>query len=44
MDFNFEVYGEVEFCDWCWGDLSELLGLIIFWKRVIYEKVVVVFE
>lgn len=43
-DFNLEAHGEVEFCDWRWGDLSELPGLIIPWKRATYEKVVAAFE
>ena len=43
-DFNLEAHGEVEFCDWRWGDLSELPGLIIPWKRATYEQVVAAFE
>lgn len=39
-DFNLEAHGEVEFCDWRWGQLDELPDLIIPWKRATYVALV----
>ena len=38
-DFNLDAHGEVEFDDWRWGELAEAPGLIIPWKRPVYEAV-----
>lgn len=34
----------VEFDDWCWGDLADIPGLIVPFKRQTYEQVVEAFK
>jgi len=38
-DFDLEAHGEVEFDAWRWAPLSDAPGVIIPWKRPVYEQV-----
>jgi len=42
--FNLTTHGEQEFSEWRWGQLHEAPGLIIPFKRTVYERVAVEFE
>lgn len=42
-DFDLERHGEVEFDAWRWESLAAIPGLIIPWKRAVYDQVVAAF-
>jgi putative (di)nucleoside polyphosphate hydrolase len=43
-EIDLEGHGEAEFDAWRWGELDEAPGLIVPFKRPVYEQVVAAFE
>ncbi len=43
-EVDLEAHGEVEFDDWRWADLDEAPGLVVPFKREVYDQVIVTFR